>query len=610
MSATTKQATIATTVEYDGLKEVPLSVRHGSNGNSKSRSSRWTMISAFSALIIVVFVVDCVLLGQNDEARFSFPSGEALDQLRSFFEPSRYLGFDCLLSAVFVVLICIQLARRKTGSKCNGGHGAGARRAPSLQRNKPGSQQRSNRNLPDGARNVCNVSVSGLATHGRDATTTNTNMASLLNKAIDSAAREGDLKKASRVLLEAENQGEGPRPDIVSYNLLIRAYAKKCDFRGAEEWLARMENKGFQATVCSYNTVLDACAKADNADACEAWLSKMVSNGVEPNVISYATAIYARARRGEEALAEGWLKKMLEANISPDEVCYNSLIHACGVCRNAGGAERWIEEMQARGLEANVTAYTAVIDACAKCADVARAEKWLDAMIAAKVEPNVVSFSAMIDACAKMADPARAEHWHNRMVECNIKPNAHSYSAVINACAKAGNVSMAEEWLGRSEKAGVASDVVIYSSVIDACSKVGDAERATAIFRRMQSHGIKPHIVSYAALARPYAHRGDWKEVERIAGEMATNRVIANEYFIYAQILSYATARPRQAQRAEACFREALRIGLKANDHVISALVRAVGRERCEELMQELCNGRSLPAPRQGGNGGYGKQRR
>lgn len=433
------------------------------------------------------------------------------------------------------------------------------------------------------------------------------------NQQIDLAARQGDASKAGQMLMSFEQQGlaSGHKPDAVSFNLVIRAYARKGDVHGAEKWLARMEDRGIEATVCSYNTVLDACAKADNAEACESWLQHMLDKKVEANVISYATAIYARARRGEEALAEKWLRTMIDAGIAPDAVSYNSMIHACGVSGNAEGAARWIQEMQACGLEASVTTFTAVIDACAKSGNVIGAERWLEAMITAKVQPNVVSFSAMIDACAKACDPTRAEYWHNRMVECNVMPNAHSYSAVINAWAKAGDATMAELWLAKSEEAGVARDVVVYSSVIDACGKAGDAERAMAVFHRMQANGIRPHIVAYAALARPYAYRGDWTAVEGIATEMTQSGIDLNEYFLYAQLLAYATARPRQGHRAELCFRNALTSGIRPNDHVVGALARAVGRARCSELMHELCDDRAVPMPpqRRDGNAGGGNTR-
>lgn len=554
---------------------------------------------------------DFILVQHNGAAQINFPWNEGLMGILSWVW-SEMWTLDCMLFGAFAIVFAY-FVLRPSGSSIESDTGryhyaggkpqaVGARKrrvAPATTGSKHGEGSAST----SSHRDVRDASVPERTMAGERS---NLVMAKL-NQAIDFAARQGDADKAAELLMEFERLGElaGHKPDAVNFNQVIRAYAKKGNVQGAEKWLARMEERGIQPTVCSYNTVLDACAKADDAQACESWLRRMLDKKVEPNVISYSTAIYARARHGDEAQAERWLQAMIKDAIEPDAVSYNSMIHACGVAGNPAGAERWIQEMQARGLDATVTTYTAVIDACAKSGDVPRAEKWLEAMISAQVQPNVVSFSAMIDACAKACDPAKAEFWHKRMVECKVRPNAHSFSAVINACAKAGEAAMAEKWLEQSEQAGVAKDVVVYSSVIDACGKVGDAERAMAVFQRMQANGIRPHIVAYAALARTYAHRGDFPAVEAIAKEMQESGVSLNEYFLYAQLLSYATARPRQALRAESCFRSALKTGgVRVNDQVVGVLARGVGRQRCMELMAELCDGRPVPNPPQRREGG------
>jgi pentatricopeptide repeat protein len=561
----------------------------------KPLRARFATFSSLFCLTLFIYAVDQLLLNQTDEARTN-PMVREVWRIWAYMS-SNISGLDCFCTVIPLALIGVQLARK---------HGTGADSAKHARASKSTKQDR----LPRGSGSSTG---SGAAAAPRTAATERCATPLMrCNQAIDLAAREGDARKAGEILMQFETQSNGQPgngPDTVSYNLVIRACAKRGDFQAAEHWLRRMVSSGIEATACSYNTVLDACAKAGQPEACEAWLEKMLSKGVAANVISYATVIYARARQGEETLAAAWQRKMMDAGIEPDAVCYNSLIHASGVSGNPAGAEHWIEEMLSRGLEATVTTYTAVIDACAKGGDVARAEKWLDEMITKDVKPNVVTFTAVMDACAKANDRIRAESVHHRMIECGVSPNAHSFSAVINACAKAGEVDKAEEWLAKVEEAGVQTDVVVYSSVIDACGKVGDAERAAAVFQRMQANGIRPHIVAYAALARPYAYRGDWAEVERIAAEMATRGVFPNEYFLYAQLLSYATSRPRQAVRAEDCFRKALQMGLKANDHVVGVLVRAVGRERCVELMQELCKGRSIPvAPARGEGGARGNK--
>eukprot|EP00438_Fugacium_kawagutii_P006691 Skav219103 [mRNA] locus=scaffold1574:213925:217359:- [translate_table: standard] len=74
-----------------------------------------------------------------------------------------------------------------------------------------------------------------------------------------------------------------------------------------------------------------------------------------------------------------------------------------------------------------------------------------------------------------------------------------------------------------------------------------------------------------------------------------------NEYFIYAQLLAYATAKPKESKRAEQCIREALEdgrqvsgklrvgiAGIAPNQHILNGLGRALGRKRAADLLAEL----------------------
>eukprot|EP00435_Cladocopium_sp_Y103_P042498 s2801_g11.t1 len=61
-----------------------------------------------------------------------------------------------------------------------------------------------------------------------------------------------------------------------------------------------------------------------------------------------------------------------------------------------------------------------------------------------------------------------------------------------------------------------------------------------------------------------------------------------NEYFLYALLLGYASARPRQSERAEQAFRKAYAKGIEANKHVLTALGRAVGRGRAAQIVKDL----------------------
>lgn len=412
-----------------------------------------------------------------------------------------------------------------------------------------------------------------------------------LNRDLDRGFQKGeDSKKLGRRLRHFET--EYGYPDALSYNLVLRAYARDGNCAEAGRWMKHMEDKG-RATVCSYNTMLDACTKAGDAPRGESWLQRMLEVGVQPNVISFATVIHAFARKGDERKAKHWQNKMLEMGVKPDTVSYNSLIHACGVKGNILAAEGWLEDMLKHDLPVSVTTFASLIDACAKAGNLEKAEKWMEEMLDRGIEPNVVIFGALINACAKASNLQRAEYWHHRMLEMNVTPNVRSYSAVINACAKAGKASEAVGWLERLEDAGLQSDTIVYSSVIDACGKAGDSEMALCMFRRMQARGIEPHVVTYSALARPFAYKGQWNQVEDLAVAMRKAGHRPNEYFVYAQLLAYATAKPKEVKRAEAYIREAVQDGVVPNQHIFAGLVRALGRKRAIDLLTEL--GQKIP---------------
>merc|ERR1711865_206000 len=123
---------------------------------------------------------------------------------------------------------------------------------------------------------------------------------------------------------------------------------------------------------------------------------------------------------------------------------------------------------------------------------------------------------------------------------------------------------------------------------------------------QMRMQGVTPNVVSYAALARPFAHKGDWQEVESLSTQMMSEGLEMNEYFLYALLLAYASAKPRQAERAEQVFRDAKSMRIELNKHVVTALARAVGRSKANQLVQDV----EIKEARKGGSRNTNADRR
>merc|ERR1719231_1067993 len=161
-------------------------------------------------------------------------------------------------------------------------------------------------------------------------------------------------------------------------------------------------------------------------------------------------------------------------------------------------------------------------------------------------------------------------------------------ATLVNLSARKGDAGSAGWWLRSMEASGLSPDVDTYGKVLDLCIKVKDTEEARRLYWKMHRKGVHPSIVTYASLARSLAHNGDWREVEVLGGHMKQGGTAMNDYFLYALLLAYATSKPRQNRRAEQAFQDALTQGVAMNGHVFSALHRAVGRTRGQELIEEF----------------------
>lgn len=382
-----------------------------------------------------------------------------------------------------------------------------------------------------------------------------------------------------------ELKRSGAQPDTALFNAVIHAGAKEGDIARCEAWIGRMAATGVKPDRASFNCIIDACVKANLPDDAELWLTRMKEHGLAPNAVTYSTLIHGCAKRGEVALATHWFERCLEDQVEANIVIYNSLISACARSGEVHGAERWLKDAEERGLKGTVTTYSALVDACAKRGEVGRAEHWMSVMVEQGITPNVVSYGSMIDACSKSSCPRKAKEWHHRMLEQGVEPNMHTFSAAISGCAKAGDIAAAEELLASMADFGVVEEAIVYNGVIDACAKVRDSTRAMRIFKQMGANNVKPTIVTFASVARAFAHIGDWRTVEDLERDLLEQGLQPNEYFLYSRLCSYASAQPREPRLAEAAFLDARRAGIPINSHLESALARAVGGVRAQQLL-------------------------
>lgn len=152
----------------------------------------------------------------------------------------------------------------------------------------------------------------------------------------------------AEALLKMMDGNSRIKPDTISYNACIDAYAKNGDEEEAERLLRTMEESHDSAfnLLCkpnrkSYNSVINAYAKSSKKNApldAESILRRMNDAGLRPDSFTFATLMNAWGRSMEFGKAERVLqlyREMLQlyeegiTELRPNVVVFNSILNAC-----------------------------------------------------------------------------------------------------------------------------------------------------------------------------------------------------------------------------------------------------------------------------------------
>lgn len=308
------------------------------------------------------------------------------------------------------------------------------------------------------------------------------------NLKISQLATEAERKTSSALAAE-ELLRQLECPDTVTYNGVLKAYAKAGAPHEAERLLLEMR------TIHQYQLARHCAWYSDNED--EALVPPPVY--VMPNVRSYATAMDAWSRRGsfESAKRAHRLLDELEElydtsrhpNCRPNNIAYNTVLSAYaksgGSKIAAEAAEALLEYMEEQKVS-DIISYNTVISAWARSGLVVggkQAEALLR-KIPERLTPNTRTYTTVLDAwsrCARDIPGAagRALALLEEMEETDgLHPNCISYSTVIHAYALSREPDKAERawqllqhmWKVSETNPEATPSIITYNSVLNACA--------------------------------------------------------------------------------------------------------------------------------------------
>jgi pentatricopeptide repeat protein len=402
----------------------------------------------------------------------------------------------------------------------------------------------------------------------------------------------------------------GFRPNALTYNALLQAYANAGDASSAEgvllsmiSWHAsslREEGGGgrfmhVRPNTRTFNVVLNALARVEGGDGgvrASELLGRLVElgssddDGPRPDVISYNTVLAAWSksagvRPGESPSAgEGGAQK--RKGVVGEFAAHEAL--------------RLLDEIEGRYLQSveskthgrsfavkpDVISYNTTIAAFANAAQhcedgtptARKAEEILSRMIESGIEPDAYSYNGVLLAWARSSGGLPAARHAETILRSMKEPTIVSWSTVVTAYAHADGAPRAEallremeenaagsSWRSKGHRTPITPSVVLYNNVLHSwgVSSHGDASRnAELLLNRMEaaSSSPAPDAISYRLVLNALEHSKDHDKAERaksvldrfLAFEIRNSRFKPHEIQnAYNSVLAACTYTPAEA---------------------------------------------------------------
>lgn len=304
---------------------------------------------------------------------------------------------------------------------------------------------------------------------------------------------------------EMEEQ-DGIQPNVVTYSTLISACAVAIA-QGMQELDGRPDDRSVQApfqyaltlfqemketnvkpNIVTYNVIIKACAEIFEPQKAFQYMDELIAEGLQPTIVTFGTLMMACERVGDMAYAGKVFSKMKAAapDVEPNEIVYGAAISCC---RKANHPERALlllrKMMEDPNLHPNTAVYNTVI--MALTADLEPGAEMIKPDDSERIDKN-------LDRALKLYRIMSSTSSPTNLFSSSSRPNRQTYSILLRATtlAKPPKSEMAEQLLRQMKHAGFAPTVDQYAAVVTAYERGIPAKplMALRIMEEMSAEGF------------------------------------------------------------------------------------------------------------------------
>ncbi|XP_015867273.3 pentatricopeptide repeat-containing protein At4g39620, chloroplastic [Ziziphus jujuba] len=245
------------------------------------------------------------------------------------------------------------------------------------------------------------------------------------------------------------------KPNVVTYNILLRAYAQARNVEQVNALLKDLDESIVSPDIYTYNGVMDAYGKNGMIREMESVLSRMKSNQCKPDIITFNLLIDSYGKRQEFDKMEQVYKSLLRSKERPTLPTFNSMIINYGKARLQEKAENVFKKMTDMGYAPSFITYESLIMMYGFCDCVSKARDIFDRWVESGKQLKVSTLNAMLDVYCMNGLPMEANKLFESANSIGVIPDSSTYKLLYKAYTKANVKELLGKLLKHMHRDGI-----------------------------------------------------------------------------------------------------------------------------------------------------------
>ncbi|CAK7324107.1 unnamed protein product [Dovyalis caffra] len=319
------------------------------------------------------------------------------------------------------------------------------------------------------------------------------------------------------------------QPSVKLLNTLLNVFVqnKRYDLVGSTLKNCRAKY-GVLPNVVSFNILIKALCKKNDVEGALQVFDEMPTMGMIPNLVTYTTILGGFVSRGDLVNAEKVFSEIWDKRWLPDATTCTILM--LGYCKQGrlSDAIKVMDDMEYNGVEPNEVTYSVMIEAYCKEKKSGEACNLIDDMLDKKFLPSSTLCCKVIDVLCEDGKVEDACNLWKRMLKKNCLPDNAIMSTLIHWLCKEGKVGEARKLFDEFER-GTAPSLLTYNTLIAGMCERGELNEAGRLWDDMVEKRRRPNAFTYNMLIKGFTNVGNVKEGVRVLEEMLANGCLPNK---------------------------------------------------------------------------------